>query len=658
MFALFGSFMVLFLYPLHGFIAYKPFLILTAVLMVLFLLRFAKEINWLNLIAIGSVSLVMIGVKPFFMSMLFASVLIVGLGIIKKMPGWKNALMIVMVAFIGYSTHLYIPIRSQQNPIMNENNPGSSVQATIDYIERKQYGSMSMTERMFKRRGAWQNQFGTHRHMGFWGYFQKQYGTNRVSFLPFLIIGLFGMWEVVRRRPSLGVPMLLAIVLASVGLVLYMNFADGTRMHPQTGQDYLEVRDRDYFFTPAFILFALAIGIGLSFVVYSVKEWSEKNMSKLTIPLTMLSGLLFFAPVLALTQNYNSSSRANNHIAYDYGWNLLTSAEQNAVLFTVGDNDTFTLWCLQDVYGVRTDVSVVNLSLANTKWYIKQLPTNLRVKTSWSESAVDNLRPFRDQTGKYFGMSDQVISEIIKENFATRPINFSVTVPENRWKFYGKSIDSLMSLKGMVWRMNREKGGPKIDIDSSLAFLTNPERMRLSGIADSTIYKDATTLRLTRNFARTYFRVADTLQNSGRKDEAEALIEYAVSKVPHSTDGDYFLADLYSKNNKPEKLKEFIETTKYGERNLLLTYLGRLYFRTDNYDNAETIYKQILDDEPSFRKAFDDLLRLYFEKKDPESMLQAVQTWIDRNPNDPQMNALLKSIENEFERIKSGQPNR
>ncbi len=655
LFALFSSFMVLFLYPIHGYASYKPFLILSAVFILLFLLRFAKNINWLNLIAIAGTSLVMIGVKPFLFGMLVSSVLIIGIGLTKKLPGWKNALMIVMVAFIGYSTHLYIPIRSQQNPVMNENNPGSSVQATIDYIERKQYGSMSMTERMFKRRGTWQNQLGTYRHIGLWGYLQEQYGTNRVSFLPFFIIGLFGIWEVIRRRESIGVPLLLVIFLASVGLVLYMNFADGTRIIPQTGQDYLEVRDRDYFFTPAFILFGLSIGIGFSFIVYLVKEWSEKHLKNFSIPITLFSSLLFFAPITAFANNYMLASRANNYIPYDYGWNLLTSADKNAVLFTVGDNDTFTLWCLQDVYNIRPDVAVVNLSLANTKWYIKQIPTNLHVKTGWGEQQVDRLRPYRDKKGTYIGMSDQVVSAIIKANFAFRPINFSVTVPESRWMFYGNKIDSLMSLKGMTWRLNRVGGGPKIDIDSTLAFLLNPERMKMTGINDNSIYKDATTLRLTRNFARTFLRVADTLQRIGRSDEAEQLVERAINNVPHATDAVYFLADLYSKNGKEKKMLQLIQSTKYGDIHLLETYLGRLYTKKNQQDKAEQLYKKILNEDPSYKKAFDDLMRLYFEKRDPVKMKIAVQTWIDNNPYDPQMNAILESIDKEFERLNNKQ---
>ena len=655
LFGLGSAFMVLFLYPFHGYDAYKPFLVLTAVLILLFLLGYKKHINWLNLIAIGGVSLVMIGVKPFFIGMISCAILIIILGIFKILPGWRNALMIIMVSFIGYSTHLYIPIRSQQNPRMNENNPGSSVQATIDYIERKQYGSMSMTERMFKRRGSWQNQFGTYQHMGFWGYFQEVYGTNRVTFLPFFIIGLFGIWEVVRKRPSIGVPLMLAIFLATIGLILYMNFADGTRINPQTGGDYLEVRDRDYFFTPAFIFFGLAIGIGFACIVHAVKEWTSKNISKATIPATIFASVLFLSPSVAMTNNYFMASRANNYFAYDYGWNLLTSADQNAIIFTVGDNDTFTLWCLQDALGIRTDVSVVNLSLANTKWYIKQLPTNLDVKTSWSEKQVDDLRPFRNQDGEYFGISDQVISEVIKENFKRRPINFSVTVGENRWKFYGNHIDSLMSLKGMVWRMNRVGGGQRIDIDSSIAFLEDPEQMRLTGINDSTIYKDATTLRLTKNYARTFVLVADSLQKIGETEKAENLVARAVAEIPHAVDAVYFLADMYSQNLSQQKLENLIETNTFADKNLLRVYLCRLYYRNNQVDKCEQEYLSILDESPSYRKALDDLLRLYYEQKDPEKMKSLIMKWLAYNPDDADMQSLLQSIDNEFRRLEQEQ---
>jgi hypothetical protein len=68
---------------------------------------------------------------------------------------------------------------------------------------------------------------------------------------------------------------------------------------------------------------------------------------------------------------YQSKDIAPGLISYNY--NVLMSTEENAILFTNGDNDTYPIWLLQNALGIREDVTVLNVSISRSdKGYLER----------------------------------------------------------------------------------------------------------------------------------------------------------------------------------------------------------------------------------------------------------------------------------------------
>ncbi len=150
---------------------------------------------------------------------------------------------------------------------------------------------------------------------------------------------------------------------------LVMFLVMGVLAALQQNQQDPQPRERDYFYTGSFLVWCLWIGLG-SFSL--IEQLSKIKYSSIISSLVFIISLIL-VPVNMAFVGWKIHSIAGNYLPFDYSYNILQSVEKDAIVFTNGDNDTFPVWWLQDVAGVRRDVRIVNLSLGNTLWYVDQL---------------------------------------------------------------------------------------------------------------------------------------------------------------------------------------------------------------------------------------------------------------------------------------------
>ena len=181
---------------------------------------------------------------------------------------------------------------------------------------------------------------------------------NTYWFLPLLfgLIGLFYQYNH-KRKGKEGFAVVSALfVFTGIAIVVYLN------------QTPIQPRERDYAYAGSFYAFAIWIGLAVPALTDSVK----KIMKGKTGALVVTGVSLVLVPGILFTQNLDDHNRSNRYMTRDYAINYLESCAPNAILFTYGDNDTFPLWYVQEVEGIRTDVKVLNISYLGMDWYITQ----------------------------------------------------------------------------------------------------------------------------------------------------------------------------------------------------------------------------------------------------------------------------------------------
>ena len=234
---------------------------------------------------------------------------------------------------------------------------------------------------------------------------------NTYYFLP-LLLGLIGLFFLFNKDKKLFWTMLVFFLFTGIAIQVYTN------VRP------FEPRERDYSLVGSFYVFALWIGFGV-FAIY--EKFSDFSKSSLLAPLVSLVCLVAVPGILA-SQNWDDHDRSKRKTAHAMAIQYLESCDPNAIIFTIGDNDTFPLWYAQEIEGIRRDVRVVCTSLFNVDWYIDQM------KRKAYESAPIPSSLSHEQYK--WGTRDYIIKELVtKDTLSLNQFLGFITSDDERTKY-------------------------------------------------------------------------------------------------------------------------------------------------------------------------------------------------------------------------------
>jgi tetratricopeptide (TPR) repeat protein len=598
-------------------------------------------------------------------------------------------LMALMLVLVGYSTYAMIYIRSGLDPAIDENDPENMPQM-MAYLNREQYGTWSTFPRrypglptewefeaQYPGRGYASFNFG--KQMNFmWNYqIKKMYlryfgwqfigkGTtldvdsfiaenfslNSLLGLPFLL-GLIGMVHHFYRHWRHALSITALFILTGVAIVIYLNQED-----PQP-------RERDYVYVGSFFAFAIWMGMGVSAILEWIQESAKSGVLRKVLFAITVVLFTFMAPINLLAHNYHEHDRTGNYVAYDYSYNILQSCEPNSILFTNGDNDTFPLWFLQYVYGIRTDVRVVNLSLLNTPWYIKQLKhEEPRVPISLSDEEIDNLAirgwkkqairipvsrgeyeryvsdlgehvEFLDQNvpsfitveveptiaGRGIRIQDWMILNIIFSNQWRNPINFAVTVSTQNQL----NLEKYLRMDGLSFKLVPYEG-THLALDKLEENLTKVFQYR--GLNDPDVYLNTNIKGLLQNYRAAYLNLAKEYLIQKNYDKMTNILDSMERAMP----------------------MELIPMYHYR----LLLQIGQWYSMASHPDKAIEYAEQAYKMEPDSPYVYGTYISILSDNGQHDRAVEMLEEWLAKNPDDQQARQRLEEEKKLLQQSVSG----
>ena len=450
----------------------------------------------------------------------------------------------VLGLVIGLSFQLVLIPLAARGPFPNVGDP-SSWSRFWDYLTLKQYGGGWLVNLLPRKAPFLKTQVVDCLNIFAANFLSTDSVIGLLGLLP-AIAGLFGLLMLWRRNWRLALGLTIFFLFASLGAVLYFNIP----------ADFFRSFDRHYL--PSFVIFSMWIAYGIGCVLLIFLKLSQRHgWTVLGVAVLLLVAL----PGSQLVKNFRQIDGSDNYFTYDFAKNLLDTLPPDAIVFTNGDNDTWPPWYLQIAEGYRPDVTVINLPLLNTSWFVSQVVArDPKIPLAFSEEELAEFhpQPWSDTTivvpvegdhesfqlsaevaipdsvrfqipptvrESYLRVQDWLVIQLIIDNAWKRPICFSTTV--YRLNLIG--LDPYFRLEGLAWRLLPVKSPP---LNTELLRENLFERYAYRGYADYSVSISDETRGMAFNLLSAWFHLAQAEMESGNEVQCRQVKERMLSLLP------------------------------------------------------------------------------------------------------------------------------
>jgi tetratricopeptide (TPR) repeat protein len=296
-------------------------------------------------------------------------------------------------------------------------------------------------------------------------------------------------------------------------------------------------------------------------------------------------------------------------------------------------------------------VSVANLSLLNTDWYMRQLRDGpARIDLGWTDAEMASLArgAYYDREQKrLIYAKDQAVARIVQREYGKRPIYVAVTVPELM------GLEDALVMQGLVFELQEPLSGARDRVDADLTLKNLEQVYKYRGLLlpdgspDDSVYKDDNARRLSQNYAAGLVRASQEKSRQGDFAAATEAMRLAGNIAPTSRAIQYTLAALKIQMQRPAEAEGLLRglVARGWNEARLFRILGRSLEEQNKLADAEAQYRRALALAPDDFDSLSDLFYLLWEKLDRgEEGIALLRDWARRHPDDKRVADALKEL--------------